>query len=511
MSETRTPLTEQVHVETVFRIETAVDDSGGTQKVGNADFADALNRNDFTGYLNSQTFYTGTDKTDENIGNNQNTTGSQASDGSGEYLSTTPETTTAIADAQNTAQQTQSTTAISTGTRAASAGSEATRTVAAAARTTGVSSAVGAVNPAVSLVSTVVTHVVDLKEVIPGTITLGAIWNVFTSRLVIIPLCLIMVITLAFPMMLLPVAASGGDTSKLDKNAAIIAEFLYSKGMQSLQIAAILGNLYQESSWNFDSVEGGGYDLLPGYIPTGIGICQWSNPGGISERRDILEAYAASLGKQWQDPTVQLEFLYSEMSGQGEAMSHAYQRGNYWNWDYFNSLGDLEEAVKHFCTYFLSPHPLYARLEVRTQVAWEVYLKLISGIRGEIPATGVTAEIVRCASSGDLYGCGERQCLRWVAEVYDAAGWKSMPCSCAREAGWKWGTNKSADNIVSGAMIFAGENNAVGVRCGNHDAGHVCIYIGGGMVAENRSGVYRQTPLDEWISIYGFGGWGFYS
>lgn len=109
-------------------------------------------------------------------------------------------------------------------------------------------------------------------------------------------------------------AATAGrqGSSQLDGNAGVIAAYLMGHGVDALHVAAILGNLDQETS---------GFD--PSYLETasdagGIGICQWptnsrygSNPAGLR-----LLAYANESGRAWNDINTQLDFLWFEYSGE---------------------------------------------------------------------------------------------------------------------------------------------------------------------------------------------------
>jgi len=87
----------------------------------------------------------------------------------------------------------------------------------------------------------------------------------------------------------------------LEKSDALqhIFQVLVNGGMNAVQTAAVMGNMYGESSFNAGANEGGGG---PGY-----GLVQWS-----FGRRTNLEAYAVSQGKSVSDVDIQLSFLLKE-------------------------------------------------------------------------------------------------------------------------------------------------------------------------------------------------------
>lgn len=318
---------------------------------------------------------------------------------------------------------------------------------------------------------------------------------------------------LVLVIILMMVALTGGLDVKsnrlatLDENAGIIADFLLDKGVPPLQVAAILGNLYAESSWNFGAIEAD--PGRAGYIPEGIGVYQLTSSG----RKNGYLNYCASIGVEWPDPYAQLNYLWAEMTGRGTAIGYAYQRGLPWDYAHFLTIADLDEATKYFCDYFLSPDTRYSHYEtVRLPQAELCLSYLLDSRYHDMPATDDQLRVVYQAKQHDLFGCTSGQCLKWAATCYARAGLPTFSCSCAFEAAVRWGTYTDINQIIPGAMVFASYGFVAGVWCRtcNHDAGHVAIYIGDGMVAENRAGVYRQTRLTDWVAIYGFSGWGIY-
>ena len=104
---------------------------------------------------------------------------------------------------------------------------------------------------------------------------------------------------------------SSASTSALSEDAVTAAEttaydFFVSRGLTAAQSAGIVGNLIQESSVEPGAVEPGG---------PGRGIAQWSVGGRWdTERDDNVEWYAKKEGLSTTSLTLQLEFVWYELS-----------------------------------------------------------------------------------------------------------------------------------------------------------------------------------------------------
>lgn len=87
-------------------------------------------------------------------------------------------------------------------------------------------------------------------------------------------------------------------------------------------------------------------------------------------------------------------------------------------------------------------------------------------------------------------------CAKWVSGVYQAAG-LGYPGGNAIDYWTRWGTTGSTswDNIPVGAVVVgSGSGSAMGNRYG-----HVGIYIGNGLVADN-IGYHRIVSIQEWMA-----------
>ncbi|MBR0427707.1 MAG: C40 family peptidase [Clostridia bacterium] len=100
---------------------------------------------------------------------------------------------------------------------------------------------------------------------------------------------------------------------------------LINAGFNDVAAAGAMGNLSYESGGSStktiktDVVEGGFTENNGG-----IGMCQWTNNNRGSEGRNTqLRKYAQSKGKTWKDEATQIEFLITEITGQGKAKGYA--------------------------------------------------------------------------------------------------------------------------------------------------------------------------------------------
>lgn len=111
------------------------------------------------------------------------------------------------------------------------------------------------------------------------------------------------------------------------------------------------------------------------------------------------------------------------------------------------------------------------------------------------------------ALSRNSFGVGQGMCQAWVANVYNRAGQTPRQSrACATEAANAFLVSASRTDIPVGATVYGSHSNPT-VMCGGHDAGHVGIYVGNGQVASMEA-VVTVKPLEQWISGYGWRGWG---
>lgn len=135
----------------------------------------------------------------------------------------------------------------------------------------------------------------------------------------------------------------------------VVWDYLKAAGYSDIQVAGIIGNLYQESGLNPARVESNG---------EGIGLVQWS-----FGRKQSLINYASSKGKDWSDLESQLEFLVSELDSK-----QFYQPYK----DSFMNPYSVNEATEAFCFGFERPNKAKANLSFRQEKAWEAYYRNVS-------------------------------------------------------------------------------------------------------------------------------------
>ena len=87
--------------------------------------------------------------------------------------------------------------------------------------------------------------------------------------------------------------------------AKIVWDFLKSKGLNNEACAAVLGNIERESHFDTGGIESNG---------EGHGLIQWSY-----SRKTALLNYANSQGKEWTDISLQLDFMWAELTGSENA------------------------------------------------------------------------------------------------------------------------------------------------------------------------------------------------
>ncbi|WP_158561627.1 MULTISPECIES: phage tail tip lysozyme [unclassified Collinsella] len=329
-----------------------------------------------------------------------------------------------------------------------------------------------------------------------------------------------MLILAAVPVLILLLALSGGSADQevqgMNEVESQVASFFREKGLDDLQIAAIMGNMYAESGMNPGSEEGGGTNA------NGIGLCQWTNG-----RHTNLVNYAKSVGKSWTEVQVQLDFFWDHDSW------------GYWSRAYtirsehgpdgsenrsldpvggtlvsgskraFLASTDLKDAVRQFCYGWEGAG--IPRLKVRYEAADRYYELLTNpsdgdgdhgGGTGAPQIAGASARqqtVVNMAYATPSPGQG--WCAAWVTNVFRAAGvgyFGGNACDMCRS--WCHSSNRSELKV---GMIIADVSHP-GTGAPGLTYGHVGIYIGNNKVMSNE-GPITVKSLDTFIRFYGAG------
>lgn len=149
-------------------------------------------------------------------------------------------------------------------------------------------------------------------------------------------------------------------------NQEIVWNFLKSKGFSDILAGSIMGTIHQESGFDTGvyNYEGSG----------AFGLCQW-----LGSRKTNLDTFAASQGKDITDITVQLDFLWYELSGENPAMGMGWLDPS--EWTTFLSITTLYEATDYFVRHFERCSPGEAVIQTRVD-AGQQYIQQFAGSTG---------------------------------------------------------------------------------------------------------------------------------
>lgn len=264
---------------------------------------------------------------------------------------------------------------------------------------------------------------------------------------------------------------------------------LIDKGFSEYATAGVMGNIYGESGFNPSFIEAG-YNENNG----GIGLCQWTNNNrGSTGRNANLKKYAQKKGSTWKDESVQIEFLLTELTGNGSAkgyankafMSNSIYGRRYTESDWKNAE-NIEDATKAFCATFERPGKqyFYSSMDKRVNAAKDYYNRFHGKDRPiSSNESGGNQNIVSTAKS--KIGC---------PYVWGAAGPNSFDCS-----GFVYWVYKTNGIIVprgtDGYMGYRGSKKEISwsqakpgdilIICKDegdrwrYGCGHAGIYLGG--------------------------------
>lgn len=293
---------------------------------------------------------------------------------------------------------------------------------------------------------------------------------------VVIVVFLLIVLCVLGALMLVGGVKEEVDIGSLTGNEAAIAGYLLDKELDALHVAAIMGNISQESGFDPSAVESNG---------EGIGICQWS-----FGRKTAYLAYAAGQGRQWSDITCQLDWLWIEYTG-GRFSSG--QRAT------FEEMDDLDQATMYFGRIFEAPSEQYANWDKRKTEAKRCYSAMVNGGSGGTGqdyenASASQKSIVNSAITTPFQGNG--WCAAYVTQVFSRAG-ASVPYGNACDMARAWWCSSSNKGDLKVGMVIATEHSPW-----SFEFGHVGVYIGDNKVMHNSSFGIETTNLDKWIQDY---------
>ena len=152
-----------------------------------------------------------------------------------------------------------------------------------------------------------------------------------------------------------------------------IWNFLASKGVASIAIAGIMGNMWAESRYNPSANQ---LDNEPNMNPykAGVGLCQWTET-----RKDTLNSVAAGMGTTWTDVNAQLTHLWNEIGPGGYYHEHLQA---------ICKMSDVAQATQYWFSNFEVGNPAYAHMDERIAAAQEAFQKQGKGIKTDANIKG---------------------------------------------------------------------------------------------------------------------------
>ena len=277
------------------------------------------------------------------------------------------------------------------------------------------------------------------------------------------------------------------SVGSLTGDEATIAQYLIDKGVDRTHIAAIMGNMFQESGCHPTALNSssGAY-----------GICQW-----LGGRKTGLENLAKEKGKDMSDLSVQLDWFWEEFAESCSGWNKA-------KYKVFCAQSDLKQCVYLFRSQFERCGESEAADANRLAQAQRIYDALgtsngTNGIDGNgqdlKKATRRQKDVVNAANTTKSPGQG--WCAAWVTNVFQSAGigyFGGNACDMCRA----YCTSTNVRDLKVG-MIIADVSHP-----GTGDAGrlygHVGIYIGDNKVISNEGAITIKS-LQEFVGFYGKG------
>lgn len=282
-----------------------------------------------------------------------------------------------------------------------------------------------------------------------------------------------------------------------------VAQYLIDKGMDNMHIAAIMGNMYQESSMNAAMCEGGNYGLS----------------SHIGNRASNMLRYAESKNMSWTDVNIQMDSYWAEYTGEGDAAAFCPKQvrphrmsgyssvpGSYCTEDainrsesgspymYYNLIdhdfdewiadnSSIDQLVYQYCAWFEGAgHPVMSH---RVDAANRYYQILCSSSSSGGAIADVAKQICDDNSIGYEYGGSgpsSYDCSGFVWHVLITSGqippgtgrfYTSNEQSVLAGLGYTAMANPGPENLQEGDVLLK--------------PGHTAICIGNGQIAEASS------------------------
>lgn len=315
---------------------------------------------------------------------------------------------------------------------------------------------------------------------------------------------------------------SGGGS--LDGVALQVYQTMAGLGYSDEVIAAVLGNMQQESGMD------PGSDANDGYGNLSLGLLQmmgdekasyinWCNANG-KDRYSVPAQMEWTFGTgskgywstRWEPSGPNTRFRnYTSCAGYEQAFAEC----DNWSPDQFKNSHDVAKLTYTWMAKYEGPLALSsnALLNNRIQYANDFYAKIKSGaIAGGVTGTG--GQEYQAASEAQkrivdvakrTASPGAHLCAMWVSRVYSAAGF-GYPGGNANNMYDNFCKSSNRDELKVGMLVAVRQHGSTSYGA---TYGHVGIYIGDGMVMESVTtsdgygGRVNTQSLDSWIKSYG--------
>lgn len=286
------------------------------------------------------------------------------------------------------------------------------------------------------------------------------------------------------------------STSNLDgltETEAQIAQYLFNKGLSDVSVAAIMGNMQQESGCDPAAMQA---------RSKGRGLLQWE----VGGRFDDLLILAAKNGVDWTDLETQLDFFWSEAPSQFlaySAMDYTYSTGakaglgELMTFDEWCEIEDVDWATEAF-------ERVYTRASVPNMDARIEYAQAYLAIFRSGGAT-VTDDETRQAILEAAYYVAANYRTPYVYGGTDIM----LGCDCSYFTQWCYAQagvsipRTSAAQASAGTLIPISEAEPGDLLWME---GHIGIYGGGTTVIEQTPTYCRVTSLSyqDWVCAVTF-------
>lgn len=269
------------------------------------------------------------------------------------------------------------------------------------------------------------------------------------------------------------------NTDGLSENERAVAIYLQGKGLEKVPVAAILGNMKQESGVDPEACQSTG---------PGRGLLQWEVG---SDRFAALNALASARNKTWQDISVQLEYMWIEAPGQFDAYSpmlHTYPGGaqaglgrsmSFTEWTGITDIAWAAESWERVYTRASAPM-MGQRIAYARQ-----YLALLNRRSGTGDTTAVINTAIAKLGAPYVFGAAG-------PDVFDCSGFVKW---CFEQNGVDLFGARTADQIYRiSTPLSASDARAGDIAVFTYGSpqlgetyGHIGIYLGDGLMIETSS------------------------